>query len=121
MTGMSNRIRRTTVEVRRLLPTEAEVWVIAEVADVTATSELRGRLMGPKCPGVTTVEVAYPFRPPPQYATSVNGLAVRAVIPEPNLWTETTPFFYDGPLELWEDGRRCEVVQVSVTLERLRG
>lgn len=123
---MTNRIRRTTVEVRRLLPMEAEVYVTAELDAVTPAVELRGRLMGPKCPGVTTVEVAYPFRP----LRGVSGLsalesspptlAMRAIIPEPNLWTEQTPYFYDGPLELWEDGRRCEVVQISVTLKQLR-
>lgn len=108
---MTNRIRNTRVEVRRLLPTEAEVYVVAEVDTVTPTMELRGRLMGPKCPGVTTVEVAYPFRPlraeaglsAPAGSTAM--LAAWAIIPEPNLWTEQTPYFYDGPLELWEDGR----------------
>ena len=77
--------------------------------------------MGPKCAGVTTVEVAYPLRPPPATAAgAAEALTVRAVIPEPNLWTEQTPYYYDGPLELWENGKRCESVLVSVTLKRLR-
>jgi hypothetical protein len=118
---MSNRIRRTTVEVRRLSPAEAEVWVVAEVDAVTLATELRGRLVGPRCPGTSTVEVAYPFRPPPRPGAEALGtLAVRALIPEPNLWTAEMPFVYEGPLELWQDGRRCDLATVSVALKLAR-
>jgi hypothetical protein len=118
---MSNRICRTTVEVRRVSPAEAEVWVVAEVEAVTPTTELRGRLVGPLLPGRTTVEVPYPFRPLPGPATGPpRSLAVRVVIPEPNLWTEAAPFVYEGPLELWQDGRRCDVATVSVALKPRR-
>jgi hypothetical protein len=116
---MSNRIRKTMIEVRRLSPAEAEVWVCVEVDAVTPTTELRGRLTGPRCPGVTTVEVAYAFRP----LTSTDAppsLTVRAVIPEPNLWTEETPFVYDGHIELWQDGEQCDGAAVSVALKRPR-
>src|SRR5262249_62180662 len=104
---MRNRIRATNVEIRRLSAAEAEVWVIAELEVVNTGTELRVRLVGPHCPGVSTVQVAYPLRPPPRAAESPGSLAVRALIPEPNLWTEETPFFYEGPLELWQDGQRC--------------
>jgi hypothetical protein len=115
---MSNRIRQTRVEVLRATPAEAEVWVVAEMEEVTPTTELRGRLVGPRLPGRTTVEVPYPFRPPPGPAAGPPGtLVVRVLIPEPNLWTEAAPFVYEGPLELWQDGRRCEVVTISVALK----
>lgn len=117
---MSNSIRRTTVEVRRATPAEAEVWVVAEPEEVTPATELRGRLVGPRLPGRTTVEVPYPFRPAPGAAGSPRTLAVRVVIPEPNLWTEAAPFVYEGPLELWQDGRRCDAVAVSVALKARR-
>jgi hypothetical protein len=115
---MSNRIRRATVEVRRLSSAEAEVWVIAEVEAVTPTTELRGRLVGPHCPGTSTVEVPYPFRPPARAAGGPPGtLTVRVVIPEPNLWTAAMPFVYEGPLELWQDNTRCDVEIVTVALK----
>src|SRR5262249_46843586 len=118
---MENRIRATTVEVRRLSPAEAEVWVTAELEAVTAATQLRGRLVGPRRPGFTTIEIAYPFRPPPRPAAGAsNALTVRAVIPEPNLWTEEAPFVYEGPLELWEGGQRCDTAAVSVKLKQAR-
>ncbi len=116
---MSNRIKQTRVEVRRLSSAEADVWVTAEVEVVTPTTELRGRLTGPRCPGVTTVEVAYPLRPLPRPADGrANTLAVRALIPEPNLWTETTPFVYEGRLELWQDNQRADVAPLAVGLKQ---
>jgi hypothetical protein len=116
---MPNRIRKLTVELRRVSPAEADVWVKAELDAVTPTTELRGKLVGPRCPGVTTIELAYPFRPPPSApAAGANTLAARVVIPEPNLWTDQTPFVYEGSLELWEEGERCDTSPVTVRLRR---
>jgi hypothetical protein len=118
---MSNRFRSTTVAIRRLSAAEAEVWVTAELDAVTPATELRGRLTGPRCPGVTTVEVAYPLRPVPRAeGEPASALTVRAVIPEPNLWTEATPFVYEGRLELWQDGQRAYVASVSFGLKQPR-
>ena len=115
---MNNCIRETRVEIRRLTPTEADVWVIAELDSVTPGTELRGRLVGPKCPGVTTVEIPYVFRPPRGLdVQSPKSLAVHALIPEPNVWTVQTPFVYEGPLELWQDDMLCDVVRLSVGLK----
>jgi hypothetical protein len=102
---MPNRIKNTRVEIRRLSAAEAEVWITAELEAVTAATELRGKLTGPRCPGVTTVEVAYPLgRLPGSVEAAANTLTVRALIPEPNLWTRATPFVYDCRLELWQNG-----------------
>jgi hypothetical protein len=114
---VSNRIRGTSVEIRRLSPAEAEVWVTAELDTVTPETELRGRLVGPRCSGITTVEIPYRFNLLQRRdAVSTNALTARVLIPEPNLWTEQTPFVYQGPLELWQDGERCDVVMLSVGL-----
>jgi hypothetical protein len=115
---MSNRIRTTSLQLHRLSPAAAEVWSVVELEEVTPTTELRGKLVGPRCPGVSTIEVAYPFRPlPPSTTPSSNTLTVQAIVPEPNLWTETTPFVYEGTIELWQEGQRQDTARVSVGLK----
>jgi hypothetical protein len=116
---MSASFRQRTIEVRRLTPAEAEVWIRVEVEGATPTTEIRGRLMGPRCPGVTTIEVAYALHPIASSADVPTAVRfVRALIPEPNLWTAETPLFYEGVLELWQDGRRCEVEKISLALKK---
>ncbi|MBY0522520.1 MAG: hypothetical protein K2R98_03945 [Gemmataceae bacterium] len=111
---MNNKIRTTTLEIRRLSAAEAEVWVHVELETVTATTELRGKLHGPRCPGVTTVEIAYPFRTIARLTEGSSTLTIGSVIPEPNLWTDKTPFVYEGAVELWEAGRCCDRAPLSV-------
>lgn len=106
---MDNRIVEIEVRDRCLMPAEAEVWVRATVEHPTPTTELRGRLMGPRCPYANTVEVAYPLRPlPPGQTPEASALVRRAVIPEACLWEPESPFLYQGPVELWQDGQRRE-------------
>ena len=119
--GSANHIRQTTLEVRRLSAAEAEVWVMAAVDAVTPATELRGKVTGPRCPGVTTIELAYPLRPVPTPASAAaNTLVARVIIPEPNLWTQATPFLYEGRLELWQDGGCCDTATVAVGLAQAR-
>jgi hypothetical protein len=33
---------------------------------------------------------------------------MRVVIPEASLWEPQSPFLYEGPVELWQDGVRCD-------------
>lgn len=113
---MSNRIHKTSMEVRRLSPTEAEVWITAEVDQVTLGTELRGRVVGPRCPGISTIEIAYPLRPRSSDAAA-RTLTAQVIIPEPNVWTEQTPFFYLGFLELWQDGERLDTANLSLALK----
>jgi hypothetical protein len=118
MTEMANRFRRTSLQVRRLSLAEAEVWITAELETVTPTTELRGKLVGPRCPGVTTIEVAYPLLPLPQPdGQSPNTVTARIVIPEPNLWTKEMPYFYEGTVELWQDGQCRDTARLSVGLK----
>jgi hypothetical protein len=66
------------------------------------------------------VEVAYPLRPLPVGRASrlpadlseEGGITQRVVIPEASLWEPESPFLYEGPVELWQDGRRCDQVTV---------
>ena len=110
---MSHRILRVQVRDRSLDPAQAELWVTADVEHVAETTELRGRLTGPRCLYAATVEVAYPLRP------FVRRLAGRVVIPEPCLWEPQCPFVYQGNIELWEDGRRCDQVEIRRGLRRI--
>jgi hypothetical protein len=115
---MSNHIRTTSLQLHRLSPAVAEVWAVVELEEVTPTTELRGKLVGPRCPGVSTIEVAYPFRSLARpISQDPNTLKVQAVIPEPNLWTETTPFIYEGTVELWQQGERQDTARVSIGLK----
>jgi hypothetical protein len=109
---MENRICWLEVIDRLLTPAQAEIWVRATVDPVTPVMDLRGRLMGPRCPYADTVEVAYPLRPlaRPEDATGGrNTLVRRVVIPEPSFWEPESPFLYEGPMELWQDSERREV------------
>jgi len=107
---MENRILRIQVFDRSLDPISAEAWITVLSEHHTATTEVRGRLMGPRCLYSSTVEVAYPLRPVPSHQQQPGspGLTVRAVIPEASLWEPQCPFLYQGPIELWQDGHCCD-------------
>lgn len=107
---MQNRIRRIIVRNVHLNPTQTEVWITVVPEHETPTTEVRGRLMGPRCPYASTVEVAYPLRPlsPSQKPEEPAGLTRRVIIPEASLWEPQCPFLYQGSIELWQDGQRCD-------------
>lgn len=109
---MDNRIRHIEVRDHSLVPAEAEVWISVTPEQQTSTTEVRGRLMGPRCPYSSTVEVAYPLRPLPPGRTppASSGPTMRVVIPEASLWEPESPFLYQGPIELWQDSRCCDRV-----------
>jgi len=104
-------------EVLRLDAALAELLVHADFAeDPGPDVELRGRLMGPRCPGVGTIEVAYPLRPVPSGLPARRS--ARVVIPDPNLWESDTPFVYWGPAEVWVGGAKVAEVRSEVGLRR---
>jgi hypothetical protein len=107
--AMSTAILRIDFEDRSLAPAQAEVWVRVVPQRHDAGTDVRGRLLGPRCVWASTVEVAYPLRPlPPGVRAQGEGLTMRVVIPEASLWDPESPFLYEGPIELWQDGARCE-------------
>src|SRR6516164_11712247 len=102
---MSNRIVGVDILTTRFDPTEAEVTVVATPEQPADNLELRGRLMGPRCPYADTVEVAYNLRP----LTAQDDLPrARVIIPEASPWEPETPFLYDGPLELWRGDAKLD-------------
>jgi hypothetical protein len=96
-----------TVRVHRLDPTLAELHI--EFANLPADVEVRGRLMGPRCPGASTIEVAYYLQ---QERGSSSVFSVR--IPEPLLWSADNPCVYEGPVEFVRNGQRVGMIRVSV-------
>jgi hypothetical protein len=111
---MDNRIRTIHVTDSRLDPTEAEVYVLVYPERLTSSTQVRGRLVGPRSPYTTTVEVAYPLREHSRQYESEGPARVilRVVIPEPNLWDPQTAFLYEGPLELWQGGQLAQQLQL---------
>jgi hypothetical protein len=105
---MENRIRNVQITQRRWDASVAELRITVEPETMTPTTEVRGRLEGPRCPGVTTLEVAYILRPLPGPRKSESGIAMRVVIPDPVAWEEASPYVYEGSVELWQDGRKCD-------------
>src|SRR5262245_43360384 len=111
---MANRIRELQVTQRRWDAAEAELWITVLPEEESPTTELRGRLVGPRCPGVSTVEVAYPLQRLPQPPDEKPGLLARIVIPEPLAWRPEQPFVYEGQVELWQDGQKCDQAPLRV-------
>jgi hypothetical protein len=91
-------------------PTRADVRISFD--KLPPDVEIRGRLMGPRCPGVSTVEVAYHLRP---VAADMPG-TYQVLIPEPNFWAPEHPFRYEGPVEFWSDGVLVGQVTISIGL-----
>ena len=116
---MTNRIQSIRVETHSLDPAQAELRLTVFPDRVAPTTEVRGRLMGPRCPYSSTVEIAYPVRPLHRPSPEPQQIAVRVVIPEPSLWDPVSPFLYEGPVELWEDGERTDLVRLTHGLRRL--
>ena len=111
-----NKLKRVAAEVRRLSSAEAELWIRIEAEQITPTTEARGRMIGPRCPEVTTIEVAYPLRPFPRLPEGMPPLSRRVIIPEPSLWEAERPFVYRAIIELFQDGGRCDHTEFDVGL-----
>ena len=104
----------TTTSIRkhivRLTQAEAEIRFLVATSAGGNDLHVRGRLMGPKCPYASTVEVAYPLK---EIERSVNAagetsILLRTIIPEPCMWDPQSPFLYSGPLGIWDRDRVIE-------------
>jgi hypothetical protein len=119
---MTNRIENLMIRDARLDPAEAEILISVCPERVFSTTQVRGRLTGPHCPYANTVQVAYYLREVSrEYETTGDPrISHRVVIPEPNLWEPQTPFLYQGEVELWQGGQRCDQAPVVRGLRTLR-
>jgi len=94
-----------TFEPKRATPAVAEFLVRVELDGPAAGCEVEGKAVGPRCPGVSTVEVAYPMT---VADVSDTAMTLRCVIPEPNLWTPDAPFEYAVAVELNVSGQLAD-------------
>ena len=116
MNAMTNRIRDVVVLNHRLDPIETELHIHVKVDELTATTVFKGRLIGPRSAHASTIEIAYPLR---EFERS-DHVVLRVVIPEPSLWEPKTPFLYEGPLELWQEGVLCERMTIRHGIRALQ-
>jgi hypothetical protein len=108
---MNNSITKLAAYDRTTPPSDAELLLFVAAQQITATTEVRGRVTGPHCIEASTVEIAYPLRPAPfarDYPELEEGLLIQATIPEASLWEPGRPFLYHVFIELWEDGQCCD-------------
>jgi hypothetical protein len=103
------KITHLTVQQKRLSTAEAELRVFVQIDPLDPAAQLRGRLTGPRCSGVETVQIAYDLKPIHPNGCGANTLAGRIVIPDPNFWTPEMPFVYEGNVEVWHEGKCVDV------------
>jgi hypothetical protein len=111
-----NKLRQVTAELRRLSTVDAEVWIIVHAEQISASTEIRGRLVGPRCPNISTIEVAYQLRAIPRHPAQIPPLSRCVNIPDPSLWEPERPFLYHAVIELWQDGSLCDTAEFDYGL-----
>ncbi len=77
------------VHVARLNAAEAEIQLVGD-------EPFAARILGPRCPYASTVEIAYYARPMPGSPAHRQ----RIIVPEPSYWDPQTPYLYEGPAQV---------------------
>ena len=113
---MPNRILDLVVLNHRLDPVETELRVYVKTEHLTPGTEIRGRVLGPRCVYASTIEIAYPLRE----IDRSDHVELSVVIPEPSWWEPETPFLYQCPLELWQEGEACDRAALRHGIRRLQ-
>jgi hypothetical protein len=114
---MSENAYTVRKHIVRLTPAEAEIRFLVSVPNSATDLQVRGRLMGPRCPYAATVEVAYPLRELERAEDQAGGgasILLRTVIPEPSMWDPESPFLYSGPLGIWQGDRQLEQQSIQI-------
>ncbi len=99
------KISSFTGELTRADSAVAQFLIRVVLDGLAAECEVRGRVVGPQCPGITTVEIAYPLV---RVEAGENTIMLKGVIPEPNLWTREAPFVYAVSVEVLVEGRQTD-------------
>src|SRR5215475_14439755 len=101
------------IEIRHLDPVRAELVFSFDPESLDADVEIRGRVIGPRCAGVSTVEVAYSARP-----VAGQVAAFQVTIPEPSLWEPQCPFTYEAVFDLWKSGSLIGKTRFTIGLRK---
>jgi Glycosyl hydrolases family 2 len=105
----SNRLKGIEHYRLAVSPAEADIWFRVVVQRVTPGTEVRGRIVGPRCLFTEMVEVVSRLRSVKHKQEEQVALLARTAFPEPGYWDPHTPLLYRVVVELWQDGQRCEV------------
>jgi len=93
-----------------VLSADADVWFKVVVQRVTPGTEVRGRIVGPRCLFAETAQVVSPLRSVRcKEEEQAAALIVRTAFPNPGFWDSANPLLYRVVFELWQDGQRCEI------------
>jgi hypothetical protein len=113
MSEITTSIRKHLV---RLTQAEAEIRFLVSTSAGGADLHIRGRLMGPRCPYSSTIEVAYPLKEIERSVNPTGGTSIllRTVIPDPSMWDPQSPFLYSGPLGIWQADQALEQNTVQI-------
>jgi hypothetical protein len=113
---MAGLLQTLDLQTTRYDPVDAELTFTLPLDQPLEGAELRGRLNGPRCAYTETIEIAFPLKPVPGEAGLLRS---RVVIPEASSWDPSTPFLYEGAVELWHAGQVLERTNVSHGLRHL--
>ncbi len=107
---MTNHIVHHEIIEVNVDPAQILLYLRVEAAEWTPTTEVRARLVGPRNALARTIEVAHPFKPlkKPEEDVGPEVRSFRVVLPEPGLWSPSTPCRYEGSVELWQAGLRVD-------------
>jgi hypothetical protein len=99
------------VHVKRLSVSteEVEVWLQVHAQKITSGTEVRGRIVGPRCLYAKTVESVAPLRSVVGRSGDQAELIARTSFAAPGFWEPRNPLLYRVVVELWQDEQRCGV------------
>ncbi len=109
-------ITAVRLECVHATPALAEFLIHLELADAGTDCAIVGVAHGPKCPGLSTVSLAYPMS---VHTRSDHAVSLLVRIPEPNLWSQATPFTYTWSVSLARAGQPGEKRVGTIALKGL--
>jgi hypothetical protein len=105
----SNRLKGVEGYKCTLSPAEADISFKVGVRRVTLGTEVRGRIVGPRCLFSEALGVVSPLRSVRHKEGEQAALIARTAFPNPAFWAPDNPLLYRVVVELWQDGQRCAV------------
>jgi hypothetical protein len=94
-----------SIEPGRASQASADFVIRVNLDGPAAGCVVSGRVVGPRCEGVSTVEVPYPLQ---VIGVSDTAVSLKCVIPEPSLWTPEAQFTYGWSIEVEVDGEQTD-------------